>query len=126
MEGPNMDALATVTIVTGFGAMFLLGGWAVYRLWRAGIREDRPFLMDRMFARQGVSLEGVEYSPELEQMALAARRCVACGEWETCRAWLEGEGETGYEAFCPNADLIARLKAEQARGRFGWAEAKGA
>jgi hypothetical protein len=47
-----------------------------------------------------------------------------CGEWEQCRAWLEGEAGTGHEAFCPNADLIARLKAEQARRRFRSAESK--
>jgi hypothetical protein len=121
-----MDTLAAAVIAAGLGGVMLLAGWSVYRLWRAGMRADRPFLMDRMFARQGVSLEGVEYSPELEQVALAARRCVACGEWETCRTWLEGEGAAGHEAFCPNADLIARLKAEQARDRFGWAGAKGA
>jgi hypothetical protein len=121
-----MDTLAAAVIAAGFGGVMLLAGWVVYRLWRAGIREDRPFLMHRMFARQGVSLEGVEYSPQLEQVALAARRCVVCGDWETCRAWLEGEGEGGHDAFCPNADLIARLKAEQAGRRFGRAEAKGA
>jgi hypothetical protein len=109
-----MDTFLTVAIVAGFGGLFLVGGWAVHGLWRAVIREDRPVLMHRMLERQGLSLERLEYSTELKQAAVAARRCVVCRDRELCLAWLERDGKAGYEQFCPNADFIARLRTEAA------------
>jgi hypothetical protein len=109
-----MDTLVTVAIVAGFGGLTLVAGWAVYGLWRAVMREDRPVLMHRMLERQGLTLDRLAYQTELKQAAAAARRCVVCRDRETCLAWLERDGTTGYEQFCPNADFIARLRAEAA------------
>jgi hypothetical protein len=107
-----MDAVLTAGIVAVFGAMALALGWALHRLWRAVMREDRPVLLHRMLARHGARFELVEHSSQLEQAGAAVRRCVVCREQERCLAWLDGGGNSGYEAFCPNAGLIARLKAE--------------
>jgi len=109
-----MDTLVTVAIVAGLSGLTLVTGWAVYRLLRAVTREDRPVLMHRMLQRQGLSLGRLEHSTELGRAAAAVRRCVVCRDRETCLAWLEADGKTGYEGFCPNADFIARLKAEAA------------
>ena len=109
-----MDTLMAVAIVAGFGGAILLGGWVMYRLLRAVMREDRPVLMHRMLQRQGLSLDRLQYSTELKQAAAAARRCVVCRDRELCLAWLERDGKTGYEQFCPNADFIARLRTEAA------------
>ena len=109
-----MDTLLTVAIVAGLGGLILAAGWAVHGLWRAVMREDRPILMHRMLQRQGLSLDQLDDSLEFEQAAAAMRRCVVCRDRETCLAWLEGDGKTGYEGFCPNAGLIARLKSEAA------------
>jgi hypothetical protein len=92
--------------------MVLAAGWAGLRLWRAVLREDRPVLMHRVLEREGLSLAGNRDTMELARAAAAIRRCVACRERETCLAWLEGDDTTAFERFCPNADLIAGLKAE--------------
>ena len=109
-----MDTFVTVAIVAGFGGLFLVGGWAVHGLWRAVIREDRPVLMHRVLERQGLSADRLVCATDIEQAAAAARRCVVCRDRELCLAWLERDGKTGYEQFCPNADFIARLRTEAA------------
>jgi hypothetical protein len=109
-----MDTFVTVVSVAGLGGLLLAGGWAVHGLWRAVIREDRPVLMHRMLERQGLSMDRLESPLELVQAAAAARRCVMCRDRGTCLAWLERDGRTGYEAFCPNADFIARLRTDAA------------
>lgn len=109
-----MDTLVTVGIAAVFGGLILLVGWAMARLWRAVIREDRPVLMHRMLERQGLSLDGLERSTELEQAAAATRRCVLCRDRDECLAWLEGDGKMAYAGFCPNAAFIAKLRTEAA------------
>jgi hypothetical protein len=110
----TMDALMTVGIAAAFAGLLVLVGWSVRRLWRAVMREDRPVLMQRMLERQGLSLDRLRYSTGLEQAAAAARRCAVCRDRESCLAWLDADGKTEFAGFCPNADFIARLRAEAA------------
>jgi hypothetical protein len=109
-----MDTLLTVTAVAGFGGAILVTAWATWALWRAVMREHRPVLLHRMLERQGLSLDRLQRSTELEQAGAAARRCVVCRDRESCLAWLDGDGKTPYAGFCPNAGFIASLRAEAA------------
>lgn len=106
-----MDTLVGVAIIAGYGSLILATGWALYRMWRVTVREDRPVLMHRILERNGLSLGELVSRSELVQAAAAARRCVACRDREKCLAWLERDGATGYQQFCPNSNFIDRLKA---------------
>ena len=106
-----MDTLVAVVALAGACAVILAAAWAAYRLWRAVMRDERPVLMHRVLEREGLSLAGTVDPMEVARGAAAIRRCVACRERETCLAWLEGEDRIAFERFCPNADLIAGLKA---------------
>jgi len=107
-----MDTLVAVAALAGVGAIAAAAAWAGYRLWRVVMREERPVLLHRVLERQGLSLAASTDATELARGAIAIRRCVACSERETCLAWLEGNDSTAFERFCPNAGLIAELKAE--------------
>jgi hypothetical protein len=108
-----MDALIITAAVVLLGGLAVAAGLVVFRLWRAGMREERALLMHRVLDREGVSLDGCTDKGTLAQTAAAARRCLLCRDRETCLAWLEGEAAVPLDRFCPNADLIARLKAEE-------------
>jgi hypothetical protein len=119
----NMETLLWMAIAAVYGALFLIAGRALYRLWAAAMREDRPLLMHRMLDRQGLSLGRLVGPAELAQAAAAVRRCILCRQRETCVAWLDRKARTGYERFCPNSDFIASLKGRGPRairlGRAG-------
>ena len=108
-----MDTLITTAAVVLLGGLAIAAGLVVYQLWRAGMREGRSLLMHRVLEREGVSLDGCTDRGTLAQTAAATRRCLLCRDRETCVAWLEGEAAVPLDRFCPNADLIARLKAER-------------
>ena len=107
-----MDTLIITATVALLGGLAVAAGLVVYRLWRAGMREERVLLMHRVLERESVSLDGCTDKSTLAQAAIAARRCLLCRDRETCVAWLEGEAAVPLDRFCPNADLIARLKAD--------------
>ena len=107
-----MDTLIITAVVVLLGSLVVAAGLVAYQLWRAGVREERILRMHRVLEREGVSLDGCTETGTLAQTAAAARRCLLCRERETCLAWLEGEVGVPLERFCPNADLIARLKAD--------------
>ncbi len=109
-----MDALIEAAALAALVTLAVMVGVVVYRLGRAGRREE-PLLLHRVLEREAVSLEGRTDQETLVQAAGAARRCLLCRHRETCLAWLGGETGTPLERFCPNADLIARLKAERPR-----------
>lgn len=107
-----METIITAAVVAILAGLAVAAGLVVYRLWRAGMREERALLMHRVLEREGVNLDGCADKGTLAQTAVAARRCLLCRHRETCVAWLEGETAVALERFCPNADLIARLKAD--------------
>jgi hypothetical protein len=102
-------------MIIAFVALFcaLIVGFLAYNIWRAGLQQERILLMHRVLEREGVSVEGCTEKATLIQTAAAARRCLLCRHQETCVAWLVGEHAACLAEFCPNAGLIARLKAEQ-------------
>lgn len=108
-----MDTLVITAAVALFCALAVAAALVTYRLWRAGMREERTLLMHRVLEREGVILDGCTEKATLAQTAAAARRCLLCRDRETCLAWLEGDESVPLGRFCPNADLIARLQAER-------------
>jgi hypothetical protein len=107
-----MDTAITAAVVALLGAFVLAAGFMSYRLWRAGSSEQGPLLMHRVLEREGVSVEGCTDDGALAQIAAAARGCLLCRDQETCRAWLGGDTSASLEEFCPNAELIGRMKAD--------------
>jgi hypothetical protein len=114
-----MDTLVAVGSIAGLCAIAMAAVWAGYRLWRTVMREQRPLLMHRVLEREGLSLAGGMDAMELARGAAAIRRCAACRDHETCLAWLEGQHTEAFERFCPNAELIAELKAGAVNGPAG-------
>ncbi len=82
---------------------------AALALWRE-MSEERPLLLAKVLAFEGVDLGDHVTGAGARQFALAARKCVHCGARGECEAWLAGRYAGGYEAFCPNAGYVARLK----------------
>ena len=107
-----METLMIAATLAVLGGLMLVAGLNVYRLWRAGMREERALLMHRVLEHEGVRLDGCTDASVLTQTAHAARSCLLCRGKETCIAWLEGEATVPLDHFCRNADLIARLRAD--------------
>ena len=86
-----------------------LGGAFLYAVfaqsWRM-LHADGRLRLRRMLARNGVAMAAAGASDY--EMALATRRCVACAGKSQCDAWLAARRREGFEAFCPNAGLVAR------------------
>jgi hypothetical protein len=85
------------------GGLFLYAVFA--QSWRM-LHDDGRLRLRRMLARNGVAMAAAGASDF--EMAFATRRCVSCADKAQCDAWLAARKRKGFEAFCPNADLIAR------------------
>ena len=87
----------------------VVGGLILYAVfaqsWRM-LHDDGRLRLRRMLARNGVTMAAAGASDY--EMAFATRRCVGCADKAQCDAWLAAHRREGFEAFCPNADLIAR------------------
>lgn len=90
-------------------ATLAVGGFLLYAIvaqsWRM-LHDDGRLRLRRMLARNGVPMAAADASDY--EMACATRRCVGCADKPQCDAWLAAHRREGFEAFCPNADLIAR------------------
>jgi hypothetical protein len=114
-----LDELIATIVAVVLGGFVLAAGLTLFRLWRAAMREKRPLLMHRVLEREAVSVEGCTDVSTITQIAAGMRRCLFCRDWEICVAWLNGDIETPLNRFCPNAELIARLKSGTAIGLPG-------
>jgi hypothetical protein len=72
--------------------------------------DERPLLLSELLALEGVDMGARVKGAGARQFALAARACMRCAAHERCADWLCGEGHAGYQAFCPNAGYIERMK----------------
>ena len=86
------------------------------RLWEMIAQRFRaPHLMERMMRRFGVIGELKDGPEGAREFRGAALRCMSCGEAKACREWLdEAKPADAPPAYCRNADLIARLRADNA------------
>lgn len=71
----------------------------------AGSRE----LLDRMLARLGID----EARLPVESLRDMTWTCTTCPDKHRCRAWLAGSEDSGFRAFCPNAEQIDHFKSRQ-------------
>lgn len=94
-------------------AIMVTGGVLVFRvlpLWRRDERDDRPMQLAELMEREGLSAANAVASGDAHDLARATARCGMCTGEAECRAWLDSGKHEGYQAFCPNAELIERLK----------------
>lgn len=84
-------------------------GVAALGLWRA-LTDERPLLLADLLALEGIDMGSRVKGVGARQFALAARKCMDCAARERCETWLSGQRSGGYQAFCPNAGYIARIK----------------
>jgi hypothetical protein len=91
-------------------ALLATAGVLTYRLWLAGVRQGRPLLTSRVLEREGARLAGCSDPGTLARAGMAARSCLRCRDRAACLRWLEGDPSLSLRQFCPNDDLIARLK----------------
>lgn len=99
-----------------FGATALGTGilvLAALALWRA-MTDERPLLLAEVLRLAGVDMAAHVTGTGAREFALAARRCMDCGVRGECEAWLGKPAAQSYEAFCPNAGYVARLKRARA------------
>lgn len=82
---------------------------AARALWRA-VTDERPLFLADVLRFQGIDMAMHVKGALARQFALAARRCMDCSERGQCEAWVARRSAGGYEAFCPNAGYVARLK----------------
>lgn len=77
--------------------------------------KDHADLVDRMADALGLDLEEVmmEGRMDIEQLSDAVLSCTGCTQPDTCRHWLDEQGNPSSEApgYCRNGDMFARLKA---------------
>jgi hypothetical protein len=105
MDTSNLALAFLAALAIGFAALV----WGMVAFWWRAAQYRGPLLLERMMRRNGLELSRAPDSANLE-LALAARRCTLCASHERCRRWLVSGKRTGHESFCPNAQLIERLK----------------
>lgn len=86
---------------------------AMLGLWRA-MTDERPLLISELLALEGVDFAAQARGVSARQFALAARKCMQCVARERCEEWLGTRRGASYQAFCPNAGYVARMKHEPA------------
>ena len=99
--------IAASAALVGF---VVIAGVMTYRLWQAGMRQARPLLLYRVLDREGVSLAGCTDPGTLARAGRAGRACLLCRDRTACLAWLDGDRALSLQQFCPNADVIGRLR----------------
>jgi hypothetical protein len=102
--------MGTLAIYASIGVVVILVLYITIMAWRRALGDDRPLLLGLMLRRQGASLPDAAIAGMGGDYAIAVRRCVSCGETDSCRKWLETGKQRGYTEFCPNTEFIARLK----------------
>jgi hypothetical protein len=102
--------MGTLAIYAPIAIVVILVLYLTGMMWRRALGDDRPLLLGLMLTRQGASIPDAATHGVGRDFALAVRRCISCGEADSCRKWLETGKQDGYAEFCPNAEFIERLK----------------
>lgn len=74
------------------------------------MKEEHPILLGELLARQGPEMLRMAIAGGGHDFMVALRRCSKCQAFERCRAFLDSGAHEGYEAFCPGAGYIQRIK----------------
>lgn len=105
-----MDFLVSVAVASTIVIAMMACAAILFILWRQGVGDERPVLIDRLLRRQGERVAYRAIAVGGRDFALAVKQCVECQEAAQCRAWLASGATDGYESFCPNAGFIQRVK----------------
>jgi hypothetical protein len=103
----SIAVLGATALALGIAAIAALG------LWRA-MNDERPLLLSDLLAFEAIDMGEHATDAGVRQFALAAKICMQCDARDRCEAWLAGREPGGYEAFCPNAEYIERLRTSRA------------
>jgi hypothetical protein len=106
----NPLLLESLAVLGATALAFVIVALAAIGLWRA-VCDERPLLLAEVLAFEGIDMGEHVTGAGARQFALAASKCMRCGAREPCEGWLAGRHAGGYEAFCPNARYVDRLKA---------------
>jgi hypothetical protein len=104
--------MSTELITYGVGAVALaVVGFVVWNLVRGYQRvmttDNFPLLL-AMLGRRGLVQRDLVAAGDMTATA-AVRRCAFCNSTTECREFLASGKRAGFEAFCPNAEVIQRL-----------------
>ncbi len=86
------------------------------------LRDRHPLYLCEMMERLAVEPGGVAEPLLGLAYATALHRCEACPSTQACRDWLDSMPAAVAFAprFCPNAEILFELQAEQPRPATGW------
>lgn len=102
-----MDLLASLAVSVGLLGLIALGAVAI-GLWRSA--PGGQVLLYDMLARQGKDVARTALASGSRDFAVAVNQCLACPSTVRCSAWLESGSKQGFEAFCPNAGYVSRIR----------------
>ena len=102
-----MDLLAPLAFSIGLLGLIALGAVAI-GFWR--VAPDGQVLLYEMLARQGGKVARTALASGNRDFAVAVKQCLACPATVRCNAWLDSGSKQGFEAFCPNAGYVSRIR----------------
>lgn len=105
-----MELLGSIAIMGAALITLLIGACIALALWREGGSDSSPVLFEQVLRRQGDDVARRALASGSEEFALAVRQCLACQSAARCRTWLYSGARDGYQAFCPNAGFVHRIK----------------
>ena len=106
----NMALLESIAITAAVAIIVGVALYISFAMLRRAALEEQPVHLGAMLAAQGEQVLRRAAAGGGQDFMLAVRRCVHCDAAAECRAWLDLGRRDGYEAFCPNAGYVDRLK----------------
>ena len=92
----------------GLAGLLVVMGLILYAVLAATfrvVRDDGRLRLVEILRRQGTAEDALDAGGY--QAAVAVRRCMMCARKAQCDEW--SDAKRGMEAFCPNAEFIARV-----------------
>lgn len=74
------------------------------------MQEERTLLLGELLRSQGDGVLRMAVAGAARDFMRAVRRCTKCQAAAHCSAWLGAGKHEGFEAFCPNAGFIERIR----------------
>ena len=105
-----MELLSSIAIIGAAALAVFIGACIVIALWNEGFGDASPVLLEEMLRRQGDDVARRALTSADRNFAIAVGQCTRCTEAAQCRAWLHSGAADGYQAFCPNAGYVHRMK----------------
>lgn len=97
--------LALSLAIAGILMVYAISVW-----WRDMASDGEQGLFARMWRRCGIDPSAAERSATRQKDASAQRNCTLCYKKVDCRDWLYFSRTPAFSSFCPNSELLVRLK----------------